>query len=386
VDFESAQYRANPGYEAVAFRGAESAQAIASDSGIDGPDLFGMLQPRPGTALPPQLISRDTALLFFSLLEPGPLPAWLLRQGKAARLQDIRRLVLDRVIEVASPQGFVCGAAAVDCLAANPAESRLSRLADLSRQALRYAEALGLADAMRVAGRLYAYNRVPAGPAWNARLSSPEAVVRFLLLDVGASNERVLGRCWHLSGASDGWHRFAARRLRDARRADHCKLYVSPSPGLLPALIEPVADALAAAGATQFKLGADLTGVLRPDKLVAYFADRDALVRAAEVLTARLAGTAAQGVPFTAQIDADGLLSWGMDPPPHIAGGRDSWRTWVVWRLATALVGAASAPETSMVELASTPPWRLALARLATDGVDPATFAPTANWAEADAA
>ena len=386
MELESAKYRANPGYEAVGFRGAEAAQLIAADLGIEGSDLFGTLKPRPGTALPSQLISRDTALLFFSLLEPGALPTWLLGQGKAARLQNIRRLVLDRVIEVESPQGFVCGAAAIHCLDVNAAESPRSRLADLSRQALRYAEALDLDDAMRVAGRLYAYNRVPAGPAWIARLSSPTAVARFLLLDVGASNQRTLARCWHLSGAAEGWHRFTTRRLRDARRADHCKLYVSPAPARLPALIEPVADALAAAGATQFKLGADLNGIMRPDKLVAYFADRDALLRAAEVLTVRLAGTAAQGVPFTAQIDADGLLSWGMDPPPQIAGGRDSWRTWVVWRLATALVGAASTPKTSMLEPASTPPWRFALARLATEGVDPATFAPTASWVEAAAA
>lgn len=386
MDLESAQYRANPAYVAVPFRGAQAARAIPADAGIGGADLFGMLQPHAGAALQSQLICRDTALLFFSLLEPGPLPAWLLGQGRSACMQDIRRLVLDCVIEVEGPHGFVCGAAALDCLDAKLAANPRSRLADLSCQALRYAEALGLADATRIAGRLYAYNRIPAGPAWNMRLDSAAAVRRFLLLDVGGSNARALTRCWHLSGAADGWHRFAARRLVDTRRADHCKLYVSPTPALLPTLIEPVADALAATGATQFKLGADLNGILRPDKLVAYFADRDALLRAAEVLTARLAGTAAQGVPFTAQIDAEGLLSWGMDPPPRIAAGRDSWRTWVVWRLAMALVGAAAAPETSRVEPASMPPWRFALARLATDGVDPTTFAPTATWVEADAA
>ena len=45
----------------------------------------------------------------------------------------------------------------------------------------------------------------------------------------------------------------------------------------------------------------------------------------------------AHGVPFTAEISPDGLLSWGADPPGRsFSDGADStsWRMWVTRRLA----------------------------------------------------
>jgi hypothetical protein len=72
------------------------------------------------------------------------------------------------------------------------------------------------------------------------------------------------------------------------------------------------------------------------------------LQRAADLLATRLASVAPQGVPFSAEIAGDGLLSWGMDPPRNARvlswHDYDSWRLWVVRRLARAIVTAQSEP------------------------------------------
>ncbi len=91
-----------------------------------------------------------------------------------------------------------------------------------------------------------------------------------------------------------------------------------------------------------------------------------------------LAGLAADGVPFTAACSADGLLSWGIDPPAEPGAdlaSRESWRLWLTNRLALALVAARGAAATM-------PPWQFALARLALAGIDPRSWAPgEVNWA-----
>jgi hypothetical protein len=112
-------------------------------------------------------------------------------------------------------------------------------------------------------------------------------------------------------------------------------------------------------------------GVLRPDKLVAYFATLDAVERAAAALAPRLRGIDAHGVPFTTALTSDGLLSWGCDPPSlSAAPARESWRLWVTNRLADALMRAKVNPHAGVA------PERFALARIALDGVDPDSWAP----------
>jgi len=135
----------------------------------------------------------------------------------------------------------------------------------------------------------------------------------------------------------------------------------------------------------QWKIGADLAGLLRPDKIVAYFPDFDALARAAQILCERLDGLPAHGVPFTAEIGGGGLLSWGMDPPRDEAlpwSGPESWRIWLANRLARALLDARA--QTGTVETDPAPlnpplaPWRFAVERLRLEGVDTDSWTPGA--------
>ena len=153
------------------------------------------------------------------------------------------------------------------------------------------------------------------------------------------------------------------------------KLYLSPDPLVVAEALRAAVEILSDFPVARLKVGSDIYGLLRPDKVVAYFKTRqDALVAAAELGSA-LAGLPAHGVPFTAAIDASGLVSWGLDPPRSEAvlawQERESWRLWVTNRLAAALLSARNS-QSDGVE-----PWQFAIERLRLAGVDPDSWTPT---------
>jgi len=83
--------------------------------------------------------------------------------------------------------------------------------------------------------------------------------------------------------------------------------------------------------------------LLRPDKMVAYFNNWLEMGQAAAAMSAELNGFTPHGVPFTAQIDDTGILSWGLDPAETevlsaIEAG--SWRIRVTDHLALAIISA----------------------------------------------
>jgi hypothetical protein len=135
--------------------------------------------------------------------------------------------------------------------------------------------------------------------------------------------------------------------------------------------------------AHHFKVGCDAPGLLRPDKMVAYFSSFESLQDAARRIGAALAGCETQGVPFTAALQADGLLSWGIDPAPDKVTlswqEHPSWRLWVTNRLAVALVAARGARNSGLE------PWRFALERLRLENVDTDTWTPTESFGRAEA-
>jgi hypothetical protein len=133
-------------------------------------------------------------------------------------------------------------------------------------------------------------------------------------------------------------------------------------------------EALPFMQAACLKVGKNVGGLLRPDKLLLYFCSFNALVEAADYLAPKLAGVSAHGVPFTAEIAGNGLLSWGVDPPveQETSGwhGPESWRLWVTNHLARAILAAKMAPACKIE------PWRFALERLRLEGVDIETWTP----------
>lgn len=322
-------------------------------------DVYGVLRPRPGAPLALRSATTDTALLFLSLVEPGPLPMYVVRALGGDRERTIGRLVVDGVLELEYDGVFRSGPEAGAQLLSERAAGGRGRVGELSRAALRYGQELTGLPAALVAQRLYFYGRVPVTARLRRRLDG----------EVGAQapgwvpheDESPYWRSWRARGAAADGATF--------------KLYVSPALDAVAPAFEAVVVTLASApGVKAFKIARNAPGLCRPDKLVVYFDRLDDLHAAANRLRERLDGCPAQGVPFTSAITLDGMLSWGADPP--MAG--TSWRLWVAERLADHLVDASAAVPSELE------PWQFALERLRLGGIDTETWAPSSGmWEDA---
>ncbi len=386
-------FRANPRYELVLWDRLAPEERRALARLPDDPDFYGVLRPREGaaglltgslTGMTVKAVDRETALLFLTLREPGALPVYVRTVLAEATGRTVARLVADGILEIERDGAFVGGPAALS-LGLNTGDVRASgegRLARLSVAALQYGQALAIDDPLRLSFRLYGYNRRPLTPRWQRTLASADAVQAHLGIAPGGVHRPLLDRAWRASSPSEAWLSWRSRSSRagestSAEQGATWKLYVSPAPEALAASFGAVLEALAAGKAAQFKIGAGAAGLLRPDKIVAYFPDFERLAAAAEAVSSRLAGVPAQGVPFTSEIGGDGLLSWGMDPPAaerSAWGGRESWRLWLTHRLARALLMARAAATPATPE-----PWRFALERVRLEGVDTESWTPAAS-------
>ena len=373
-------FRANPAFELVLFDRLAPPEREALASLREDPDFYGVLRPRPGSpALGVKSVDRETALLFYTLREPGPLPSYMPRMlGDGPLRTVVARLVADGILEIRDGDDFVSGAVALAGFGDRHAGagSGGGRLSELSLAALRYAQDLALDDPLAVSFRLYGYNRRPLTPRWKRLLpGGGDAVLSWLGIGARGAHRKLLDRSWERTGGSSDW--WLSWRSREpgntlAGEGSTWKLYISPLPEALPESFGIILEALAAARAPQFKVGSDAWGILRADKIVSYFPSFERLAAAADALSTRLAGLPAQGVPFTSEIGGGGLLSWGVDPPREESsfGSGESWRLWLTHRLARALVSARSAKAEE--------PWRFALERVRLEGVDTDSWTPSA--------
>jgi hypothetical protein len=384
------ELRANPRYEAVPFDRLAEAEKGALASLAAEPGFYGVLRPRSGRGLGVKAVDCDTALLYLTLGQPGRLPSYVRATLGEGAARKVAQLVADGILEVERDGAFVCGAAAFDPGPDAAAGRNGGYLAELSRSALRYAQGLAIDDPLEISFRLYAYNRRPLTPAWRRLLPAAAAVERFLGIAPGGAQREQLAREWTPSTSGNGWlsWRSARQRAPSSGPAATYKLYVSPRTEGLGETFGEILAALAAVGAAQFKVGADAAGLLRPDKIVAYFPSFERLAEAASGLAERLRGVPAQGVPFTSEIAGDGLLSWGIDPPPgesRLPGaGKESWRLWLTHCLARALLDARTSPVSAGQNEAAIEPWRFAVERLELDDVDTKTWTPRGGlWREA---
>lgn len=362
---EDAHFRANPDLEVVVIDrlGSPLREALLADN--ENGEVYGALVPKPGTGLDPIAISPDTALLFLTLAEGGSLPSYVVERLGADAERTVSRLVLDGVLQVRKRGEFVSGP---DAIEAPEMHSAPRAGTDLAVDALKYGQMLGEKSVAELALRIYCYGRRPISPRLARHVPAPEQI-----------DSRVRGHGWGrvpLTGeAARHWHEWAPTAGPPGHRPGF-KLYVSPVPEALPTAVEGLVELLRTArGVAGFKIGAGVPGLVRPDKLVAYFSRLEDLHSFARQLEAVLAGCRAHGVPFTASIDADGLLSWGADPPRQNGGAPNSWRLWLAGRLAEHLVAGASGE----IE-----PWQFAVERLRLAGVDTTNWVPAHGmWPEA---
>lgn len=392
----SRRLRASNAYRLVEHEQLSAEQQESYASLTRDRDHYGLLVPAaPGLGV--KAVCCDTALLWLTLREPGPMPRYVRVQHGEEGLEQIAAMVLDGILEVEDGDAFLSGPQAQRVLvAATPpsgaagqagaAANDGDRIAALSVGALRYGQALGLSDVHVLAARLYQFNTVPVGPRWLDRFTSREVEDEALGIGPGSPAAALLRRAYrplHDKETERCWRSFGYLGPvgEGARGACTYKLYVSPHPRSLATAVPEVIRVFSDLGVLQFKIGTGAQGLLRPDKIVAYFPDRAMLDAVSAALAGELSRCEPQGVPFTAALTPDGLLSWAVDPPVDAAveswHGRESWRLWIVRRLARFMLDARR--HDGGVE-----PWQYALDRVRLEGLDTRTWTiSTTRWDKA---
>jgi hypothetical protein len=340
LNIASRNLRANPAYKLVLREQLDPFSQGEFGRLIGDQNYYAVLQPLDSSGVSFKAISREAAFLFEQL---GVCDSAGGYRHLAYGLNDgalIHELVLADIVQIEMQGIFVSGPAAQRALGPSTKRSPAHGVsAKLSRAALEHASRLPEPTPSKLSGRLYFFNRIPASASWRHKFRSPEAIRSLLGLDrvlVNSlqsystnSDSEVLMHGWW------SWH--ATDRDPGYRSKPTYKLYVSPHCSAIAEGFRETVEVLTQRRTRVFKIGADVHGLLRPDKLVAYFPCRASLEEAAGELQVRLAGCPVQGVPFSSDLSEDGLLSWGTDPPPNgsTSGFRHSWRSWITYRLAT---------------------------------------------------
>lgn len=384
-DILDEDFRANTAYELSALgrtpeRGplAPILEVLARD-----PSVYGVLVPRQDGGMGLKSVCQDTALLFLTLREPGKLPAYLSASSSKDLNETIAGLVLDGVLEIRADGRYVTGREAYEHLFTQRAAPEPRGLIEkLSMEAVQHAQLLGLDDVSKLSARLYFYNRLPAAPRWKRLLGDEGRIMQTLSFAPETALGSVLQRNFRsVHSPKEGWFMWRSRRgLPDRWQARvSYKLYVSPQMHCLSDGFAATVETMAALRAPVFKVGRDQYGLLRPDKIICYFASEEKMLEAATRIDRDLTGLSPHGVPFTAPVGESGLVSWGVDPPLSARAlpwhEDSSWRLWVTNQLA---IGLLAARGEDGVE-----PWRFALDRLRIKGVDTVTWEPDdALWQE----
>lgn len=422
--FSTVRFRANPNYELVLFDRLPPDQQELFVELRKQPSFYGILRPVDSSGLSLKSVTHETALLYLSLLDPGQMPGYARTLGGEDFASAITKLVIDQVLEIEIDEAFVAGAKAYEALYGPTVstESR-TRIGRLSTAALRYGQALPVSDIMELSMRLYNFNRMPVTTAWENKLAGPDDVIELLGVGAGDRHEYLLRTQWQanpsngklksagraaqdgspseiaggynhetepgkLPEASSGWLSWNSRKTlaNSSKNNATFKLYISPLPEFIAEVFGLSFKTLANTRAFHLKVGSDVLGLLRPDKMVAYFSSQDDLREAAEILSREVEGCPPHGVPFTAEISGDGLLSWGVDPPESRQllswQPQESWRLWLTNRLANALISARNSADANGP--AKLEPWQYALERLSLEGVDTESWTPAQRlWQKA---
>ena len=369
-------FRTNPECEQV----SSGRLAPEQRKTLRDPDFDRLLIARKGSRRDIQAVSRETAPLLLTLADPGRVPSYARSLPADQCNLMLARLVLDGLLEIFREGRFVCGPEAYDLIYdASPSNIPQGVLTRLAQEALEYAQALDVEDTCLLSQRLYFYNRVPLSPLWKRQFPGRAFVARYLDIENRGANRRLLGDSWEemkLTSPLDVWFRWEARcdRASEMEPQRMYKLYLSPRPEFVREAFRALVNVLADVRAHHFKIANNAVNLLRPDKIVIYFRNFETLNEAATRIARDLVGCPVQGVPFTAGITQDGLLSWGIDPAPENGPATslewESWRLWTTNRLASALLAAKRA------KINGLEPCRFALQRLRLEGVDTDTWTP----------
>jgi hypothetical protein len=240
------------------------------------------------------------------------------------------------------------------------------RLAELTRAAVVRAAALtgrveaAAAGPAALAALLYrAGGSVPDGrldPRWARHVVT------------AAERTARAGLTGHARTDEQHWHSWTATDADPATLVH--KIYVSPAVCDIATTLGVILTHAPLLGVPAWKVGADLAGLHRPDKIVLYLASAESADRVAATLALTLGSSAAQGVPFTGQVGVTGIVSRGRDVPGT------SWRADVCRQVAESLFASRAwlGSEARATEVADD-----ALTRLAAQGLDVHSWHPSAE-------
>ena len=320
-------------------------QLVTQLAGED--DVYGLFLPAlPGEHLTAKLAYTDTALLYFHFQCCPHLPKAFLNRNEDAVNKTLLHLVLDRVLEIEWKEKFVGGSDALEALYGHrpfAAATAPPFLSSLSMRAISMAFLLRHREVKPLAHWLYACHTWPMDAQAKQQFTNLPSVADFLFPD--ANTRQRLDTAWRFipPHADFSWYSWLKPQATHDNNQPIFKLYISPAPAEIPAVLTAVVPVLIDSEAFCFKAGATVEGLLRPDKLMVYFTRREALFQTAALLENRLPACRVHGVPFTCQLDQKGMLSWGTDPPASevLEAVEDgSWRTFVTEQLALAILQA----------------------------------------------
>src|SRR5215831_6103715 len=109
LEIESAEYRAGAAYRFVPVDRLPAAERAALSNLESDPETYAILVPLSAGAQTLKAIDQQTALVYLTLREPGPLPS-LMRATLGDELPEtVARLVLDGILEIRNGDDFVSG-------------------------------------------------------------------------------------------------------------------------------------------------------------------------------------------------------------------------------------------------------------------------------------
>jgi len=382
-------FRANPGYQLIESGNLNRPEQDALAGLLNDTEVFGIFKPaesREDSSY--KLAYKEIALLFYALQQPGKLPLYLRNSFDDDINATLAKLVLEGIFEIEHDDRFVSGSAAQEILYTS--QHRYGNIlndgiAGLSTNAIQYGLHLNQLDVRSVASRLYCYNTLPLTREKENLFLQVEDVEAFLRVGKNDPLAWEMEKHWDKHLPTEKYHWIAWNRKKQARRhqAEDAvyKIYISPVLHDFPEVFRKTVRVLTQSKAFSFKTGTDRHGLLRPDKFVTYFHSLEDLGHASIMLKEELADYQAQGVPFTAQLDDKGMISWGIDPAnkdvlENFEGG--SWRASVSEKLASAIVQAKGEG------LAKDKALEFVLNKISLEGIDPINWIPASKTTRAE--
>jgi hypothetical protein len=180
---------------------------------------------------------------------------------------------------------------------------------------------------------LYHANWLPFSPQWSRKFRSVSDVSDALLSDPATAETLRTG--WRSTTDPYWVHWSPLQRAHGGY--PQFKLYISVLPDQFVRAFPAIVSSLFAGGCPTFKVSADPRSMLRPDRLVLYVHDSDALERLGKELVASVGHLPFQGVPFTATVDGSDAVTWASDPTRAQRPYASSWRRWVCRKLSAYL-------------------------------------------------